>query len=51
MVTLWTEIMMPQPLFRNTFILRPGAANFADIIKIATMSLKTIFRDSKKLQE
>ena len=28
----------------------PGVANFADIIKIATMFLETTFKDSKKLK-
>ena len=36
-------------LFQNTFILRrPRVANIADIIKIATMFIKTSFKDSKK---
>ena len=39
-------------LFRNTFTLRRlRVANFADIIKIATMFIKAIFKDSKKLKE
>ena len=29
----------------------PPIANFADIIKIATMFIKTTFKDSKKLKE
>ena len=33
----------------KTFIWsRPRVVNFADIIKIATMFIKTIFKDSKK---
>ena len=48
----WTEIMTSRPLFQNTFILRrPRVAIFADIIKIVTMFIKTIFEDSKKLKE
>ena len=36
-------------LFQNTIILRkPRVANFADIMKITTMFIKTIFKDSKK---
>ena len=35
--------------FPNTFILRePRVANFAEIIKIATMFVETTFKDSKK---
>ena len=35
--------------FQNTFILRrSGVANFADIIKVATMFIKTTLKDSKK---
>ena len=38
--------------FQNTLILRrPSVAIFAYIIKIATMFIKTIFKDSKKLKE
>ena len=37
--------------FQNTFILRrPRVAIFADIIKIATMFIKTIFKNSKKVK-
>ena len=40
-VTSWTKIVTSRPLFQNTFILRmPRVANFADIIKIATMIFK-----------
>ena len=36
--------------FRNKFILiRPGLAIFADIIKIVVMFIKTIFKDSRKV--
>ena len=38
--------MTPKPLFKNTFILRrPRVANFADIIKIATMFIKATLKD------
>ena len=38
-------------LFQNIFILgRPRAANFVDVIKIATMFIKTTFKDSKHVQ-
>ena len=37
--------------FQNTFILRrPGVAIFADIIKIVTMIIKTILKDSRKVR-
>ena len=43
--------MMPQPLFQNNFILKkPRVANFADIIKITTPSIKTILKDSKEVK-
>ena len=39
-------------LFQNTVILRrPRVASFADVIKVATTLIKTIFKDSKKLKE
>ena len=42
--------MTSQPFFQNTFILRrPGEAIFADIIKIVTMFVKTILKDSRKV--
>ena len=51
LVTSWTETMISKPLFQNTFILRsPRVANFADITRIATMFIKTTFKDSKKLK-
>ena len=38
-------------LFQNNLILRrPGGANFADIIKIVTMFIKTIIQDSRKVK-
>ena len=47
--TSWTKVMTLSALFQNTIILRkPRVANFADIMKIATMFIKTIFKDSKK---
>ena len=47
-----TEITTSKPLFQKTFILRwPRVANFADIIKIETMLIKTTFKDSNKLKE
>ena len=47
LVTPGTEIMTS---FQNAFILkRAGVANFADIIKIAIMLIKTTFKNSKEL--
>ena len=44
----WTEVMR---LFQNTFVLRrPGVAIFADIIKVVTKFLKTIFKYSRKVK-
>ena len=43
--------MMSWPLFQETFILRrPGVAIFADIIKVVTMFIKIIFKDSRKVK-
>ena len=43
---------MSQSLFQNTFILRrPRATNFSYIIIIATMIIKRISKDSKKVKE
>ena len=40
---------MSQPLFQNIFILRkPKVADFADIIKMATMFTKTTFKKKQK---
>ena len=37
---------------QNTFILKgPRVANFTNIIKIATIFIKTVFKDSTKLKE
>ena len=39
------------PLFQNTIILRrPGVAIFADIIKIVTIFIKAIIKDSRKVK-
>ena len=35
---------MLKTLIANTFILRPRAANFADIIKTAAVFINTIFK-------
>ena len=44
--------MTSQLSFWNTVILRrPGGANFAEIIKIATMVFEATFKDSKKFRE
>ena len=43
--------MTSQPLFQNTLTLRrPGVVIFADIIKILTMFIKTITKDSRKVK-
>ena len=36
--------------FLNTLVLMPGVAIFADVIKIATMFIKTIIQDSRKVK-
>ena len=44
--------MTSQSLSQNTFILRrPRVANFADIIKITIILIKTTFKDSKKVKK
>ena len=44
--------MASYPVFQNTFIARkPIVAIGGDIIKIVTMFIKTIYKDSKKLKE
>ena len=44
--------MTSWPLFENTFILwKPRLAIFADIIKVLSMFIKKIFKDSEKLKE
>ena len=51
LLTSWTEIMTSETFFQKTFILRrPGVAIFADIIKIVTMFIKTILKDSRKVR-
>ena len=51
LVTSWTEIMASETLFQNTFTLRRSwVAIFADIIKIVTMFIKKIFKDSRKVK-
>ena len=52
LLTSCVEIMTSKHLYQNTYILtRPRVANFADIIKIATMFIKITFKDFKKLKE
>ena len=42
--------MTSQPLFQNALILRmPGVVILADIIKVVTMFIKTITKDSRKV--
>ena len=51
LMTSWTEIVTPETLFQNNLILRrAGVAIFADIIKIATMFIKRIIKDSRKVK-
>ena len=51
LVKSWAEIMTSCPLFQNTSILKgPGVAIFADIIKIVTMFIKAIIKDSRKVK-
>ena len=46
-----TEIMTSQSFFQNIFISRrPGVAIFAEIIKIVSMFIKTILKDSIKFK-
>ena len=50
-MTSWTEIMTSKPFFQNTFIFRrPGVDIFAEIIKIVTMFIETITKDSRKVK-
>ena len=38
--------------YQNTFTLKgPRVANFTDIIKVATIFIKTVFKDSTKSKE
>ena len=51
-MTSWPKIVASKPLFQNTFILtRSRVVIFADIIKIVTSFIKTIFKDSKKVKK
>ena len=51
LVTSWREIMTSQPFLKNMYILRKARiAVFADIIKILSMFIKKIFKDSKKVK-
>ena len=50
-MTPWTGIMTSQPLFKNIVILgNPCVAIFDGIIKIMTMFIKKIFKDSRKVK-
>ena len=43
--------MTSESLFQNAFILRmPRVVTFAEIIKIATMFIKTTFKDSENVK-
>ena len=43
---------MSRPLFQNTFTLRkPRVADIVGIIKVATMFIKTTFKDPKKVKK
>ena len=47
----WVKVMISLSFFKNVFVFRgSGAADFADIIKIAIILIKTNFKDSKKSQ-
>ena len=49
LVTSWSKIMKSSPLLQSTLILRRlGVVIFADIIKLVTMFIKTITKDSRK---
>ena len=51
LVTSWLEIMTSYPLFQNGVHLRRlRVAIFADIIKIVTMLIKTIIKDSRNVK-
>ena len=51
-VTPSTRIVTSGSLFQNSFILRrPRVANFTSIINIATIFIKTTFKNSKKCQK
>ena len=49
--TPYTEVITSQTLFQNTLALRwHRVVIFANIIKIVTILIKTIFKDSKKVK-
>ena len=51
LLTSWAKIMTSEPLFQTNFILRRSKiSNFAGIINIATMFIKTTFKNLKKLK-
>ena len=51
-MTSWIKFMTSEPCFENNFILRwPGVSIFANIMKVVTMFIITIFNDSKKPKE
>ena len=51
LVTSWTEIMTSKPFFWNAFILRrPRLANSADTNKVASMFIKTNFKNFKRIK-
>ena len=50
-MTLQTEIMTSEPLFKKTFVLvKPGVTIFCDIIKTVIIFIKTIIEDSRKVK-
>ena len=51
-MTSWRKIKTSKPLFQNTFSYkrRSRVATSADIIKIVTMFMKTIFKGSEKVK-
>ena len=50
-VTSQSRIITSKNLFQKVLILRkPGRPNFADIIKIVTVFIKKMFKDSKKVK-
>ena len=47
----WVKVMISLSFFKNVFVFRgSGAADFADIIKIAIILIKTNFKDSIKVK-
>ena len=50
-MTSWIEIITLKTLFENVIALgRPGVARFADIIKILTIFIKKVSKDSRKVK-